>query len=179
MNIDDPESFARSCRTDLQAARALATIEAEISWGSRPQEWHHEADTAVASLLTRFPNARRRDAYLEPPTLSPQARAALTDDPPHRHRHPLRRRLLEAGAILAALALMVRWLRRRPRHTLAAGVVVVALAAGRPTLIGTTAAIAGMVYLARRRPGAIRPPRAPRWPTGMRAPAAPTFRRRR
>ena len=62
--------LAPSCRPP----EALAALEAEITLGTRPEDWYTHADRAIASLLIRFPGARERVAYRDPPSLSPGAR---------------------------------------------------------------------------------------------------------
>jgi hypothetical protein len=82
--------------------------------------------------------------------------------------------------IAGALALLLRHARRHPRHALAGGVVLVALATGRPSLIVTAGTIATMIVIVRRRPGALnppRPPRAPRMPSPPRMPIPPRWPR--
>jgi hypothetical protein len=210
MRIDDPISLARTCRTARQAARAMAALEAEISLADgRPEAWYLDADRAIDSLRQRFPGATQLDAYTEPPGLSPTARKRLWSDPPaaeteeatdadpvfdrlpsgrepRRRPRPRRgiRHALEAAGLLAALAaaiaLLVRHARRHPKHAVAGGVVLVALASGRPHLIVTAGVIATMIALVRRRPGALnppRPPRAPRTPSALRMPAPPRWPR--
>jgi hypothetical protein len=69
----------------------------------------------------------------------------------------------------------VRHARRHPKHAVAGGVVLVALATGRPTVIVTAATVGAMIALVRRRPGALnppRPPRAPHMPNALRTSSA-------
>jgi hypothetical protein len=108
----------------------------------------------------------------------------------HEPRRPRRRRValrtLELGAVVAAVAagaaLLVRHCRRHPKHAVAAGVVVLAVGTGRPSLIGTAAVIAALIAIARRghAPRAPQPPalpRAPHPPALPRAPGAPRWSR--
>jgi hypothetical protein len=93
------------------------------------------------------------------------------------------RHTLEAAGVLAtlaaAVALLVRHARRHPRHALAGGVVLVAIATGRPHLVVTAGTVAAMVLIWRRRPGARpRVPRAPKIPSAsLRMPARPRWPR--
>jgi hypothetical protein len=210
MRIDNPLIYARSVRTEHQAGAALAAIEHEISYGNRAERWYEEADEALAHIHARWPRAHMRDSYRQPPPLSHPARKLLWSNWPedaatphepdgdaHRrasqvntfneradlrrsHRRRGIRHTLEAAGLLAALAAVIALLVRHPRHALAGGVVLVALASGRPSLIVTAATVGAMVALVRRRPGALnppRPPRAPRTPSALRVPAPPRWPR--
>jgi len=75
LKVDHPTDPTAGVRTELRSAPALVAIEAEISWGSRPEEWHQEADAAMSRVLVQYPNARRRDAYLGSPRWPVRLRA--------------------------------------------------------------------------------------------------------
>jgi hypothetical protein len=96
---------------------------------------------------------------------------------PRRRRRGIRHTLEAAGllaALAAAIVLVKRHARRHPKHALAGGIVLLAVMSGRPHLIVTAAAIAAMVFIVRRRPGALNPPRPPRAPSMPRPPRTPS-----
>jgi hypothetical protein len=133
------------------------------------------------------PSPASRPAHDDAPGRRQPPRSSGSDRPARKPRpastSPRRRRTvrhaIEAAGVLAALAsiaaLVLRHLRRHPKHFMVAGVVVLGVATGRPTVIGTAAVIMALVTLARRgqvpRPPA--PPRPPRAPVALRAPRAP------
>jgi hypothetical protein len=157
VTIDDPLTLARSARTETAAARALAAIEAEISLGARPESWYDQADEALAVLHERHPRAHTRDAYRQPPTLSPAARGTL-NRPPRPHGHKRLVLALAAGVTLAG-AFLLHEIRHHRRRTFIVTAGVLGVASGHPELAVTVGTLAAMVGLMRRRPGAIRPPR--------------------
>lgn len=69
LRTDDPLMLARDARSELQAARAVVALEAEISLGTRPEDWYTPVDRAIASLLVRFP-LRPRTRRLSRPAAS-------------------------------------------------------------------------------------------------------------
>ena len=141
MAISDSIGRARAARTPLQGARLMARLEHEISEDlTASEEWHAAADRAIDEQRVQFPTARTLDAYLEPPPSSSAGRAGLRDWPPRDDR-PLRRRrtachALEAAGVFAALAgavaLVVRHVRRHPRHAVTGPVVVAIATVDRP-----------------------------------------------
>jgi hypothetical protein len=178
MKIDDPVDLANAARTELQAARALAALEAEISLGDRPESWYHQADEALARLHARWPRAHQRDAYREPPSLSPQARRR-DREPPGRHERRRRRHWRElavVAAIAVAIGLAVRRMRRHPKLVLAAAVVLSsAVALHQPAVVGLSLVAALLARMQRGRPGKARGIRAPKAPRARHAvPRAPT-----
>jgi hypothetical protein len=166
---DSPLALASSCRTERQAARAAAALEAEISLGERSEDWYDLADEALDDLHRRFPGFTRLDSYRLPRPLAPAARREL--DKPSRRRHRGLELAAAVAAILTAILLGIRHARRHPRRTAAGALVLVSLVSGHPTWIGTAGVIAAMVILVRKRPGMfgpLRPPRAPRMPQAPR-----------
>jgi hypothetical protein len=201
MALSDPIRRARAVRTPLQAARLMARLEHEISWDlTASEEWHLAADQANDELRARFPppapwtriSSRRRVRPRREPACASARPAAnrprrglqrerVTIQParwPARPRRRLRHSF-EAAAVLvglaAAIAVLARHVRRHPRHALAGGVALAAFATGRPTLIVTAVTLAAMIFIVRRRPGAV--PRVPRMPRPPRMPAAPRWRK--
>ena len=100
----------------------------------------------------RHARARRQHRH------APAGRGELSDNQTSR--------VVEFGAVVATVAAVVALLaqhaRRHPRHAVAAGVVVLTAATGRPTIITPAAAVAGMFWIARKG-------HAPRLPAGASA----------
>lgn len=190
MLIHNPLAYARGATTELAAARVLAAIEAEVSLGERPEGWYATADEALAHLHARWPRAHLRDAYREPPTLSPSARREPTELLPSREARlsaGAGRRSWHRPAAAAAILTMfgiavwfvVRHARKRPRHVGAIAVIAATMVVGRPSLLAPLAVLAGVERMLGRQPTARRQgrrtslPRIPLPRIGGVAPKAP------
>jgi hypothetical protein len=176
MNLERAEERARTVRGPKAAPRLYGDVEFELALGEPRLGLEHAGERALDELERRFPGVKERARDIEePPALSRAASRRLNGGA--RTGRRWRRRALEAGAILAAsvaaVTLAVRHARRHPRHALAAGVVVIAVATGRLHLILTASVIAILVAIARRHPAILRGLRPPRRPAGMRPPRGP------
>jgi hypothetical protein len=205
MNLDRSLEQAHHVRGHRRAAVLYNSIEYELVLGEPTAAQETQGERALARLEQRFPGVKTAAREVDqPPGLSRRAGARLRDgadagDPRHaprdalsrgggrsRQGHRLALRTLELGAFVAVVAagaaLLWAAIRRHPRHAVAGGVVALAIATGRPSIIGTACVIAAMIWAARRggMPRAPRPPRLPappRPPTSLRAPRAPRWPR--
>lgn len=87
--VANPLKKARGVTTVMQAARLLASLEAELALNENmPPGWEAEAEQAVTVLRERFPDAENHSAYEEGPPLSRGAKRTVNPPEPKEPKAP-------------------------------------------------------------------------------------------
>jgi hypothetical protein len=172
MNLERAPEQAHKIRSARAAARLFNSIEFELALGDPSRHLEAAGERALRILEQRFPGVQAAAREIEePPSLSRRAGDELRSP---RRRHRLAKLVVVLVAVGAGVALLARHVRRHPKHAVAAGVALLAVSTGRPSVLVTASVAAAMIAIVRRRPGALpRAPQPPRMPRPPRAPRLP------